>query len=419
MPVNYQESGVWAPISLAWSGSGTSRSAPGAAHKIVLADQAMTMRWPTPGGLRDVRMRPDRLIKFNVAEKTWTNIVLAQTPSGVTPFGSILYLHNIYPGVDRRLEFFNDTISDGIVFHQSARDQLQALGGWDGHWLGSVSDFDLEGIPGARLRNYRGETFTVDSGGLLLVEEPDGLGFDVVVGGDRVIALSDISLLQGPDGAMWSFDDPNGWIKIRRFLVVVGGRLKLVELFDPIKAGALPAGDLWHDAVFGSQSQESGSININGKIRGFVYTMGSTAGTMDSITCYLTDGGGTAGNKKKYAIYLESDASLIGQTTEEDPGTDGAGWYGIEASGTVSLSAGTDYIIAAWSNFSATTKVKGQDCGSGPCTVLDTETYNGFPDPASFSNTAFTKNMSIYCTYTEDSDAVSPRRRRVLLEASR
>jgi hypothetical protein len=131
----------------------------------------------------------------------------------------------------------------------------------------------------------------------------------------------------------------------------------------------------------------------------------------------MTDGGGVAGNKKKYAVYLESDQSLIGQTIEEDPGTNGAGWYGLAASGTVNLSADTKYIICAWANFTTSMKVAAGMASNN--TKQDTETYNGFPAPATFTNVSFSKEMSVYCTYTEESAGVSPRRRRVLLEANR
>lgn len=401
VPVNYDDGGTWRDISLAWSGSGTSRNASGAAHKMVLSGEGMTMRWPSPGGLRNVILRPDRLIQFDVSARTWTTIVTAQTPSGVTPFGTTVFLHDIYPGVDRRLEFFNNTIADGLVFHQSARDQLQALGGWAGKWLGSVSDVDLSGVTGAQIRNHLGQTIAVDDTGVMIDEDRAGLGFDLAVGGQRFVALSGFSLLEGPTGATWSLDNPAGWIKVRRFLIVVGGRLKLVELFDPKQTVVIPPGDIAHDPVFGNEGVEAGNLPMADHIRADTYTMGAIAGTMDSISIYLTDRGGTGGNKTKCAIY-ETDSSFLGETVEQDPGVNGAGWSLITNSGTTNLVADADYRISVWCNFATNCKVA---AGGGGDNTLDdnNQVYGSWPDPANFAFNRFTKDLSIFCTYTEES----------------
>ncbi len=342
------------------------------------------------------------LVKFKKADSTWVTL-RASLPDSVRTSGRKIVFHGIFPGVDKKLvnnaKVFR-SYAETFVFHQEARDSLAAWGPWTGYLLGTATRLSTDSL-NLTLRDVEG-VFSVGPTGRMVD------GWVALGSADTAAFYLGTTYLQTPDSATT--------IPVRKWLVRFAGNPWLVELFDPIAAGGLPAGDVWHDATFGNDGTPGGgSLSLSGNIRGDTATMGGTAGTMDSITCYMTDRGGTGGNKKKYAVY-ETDGTLVGQTVEEDPGIDLEGWRGIEASGTVNLSASTQYILCAWANY--TTNAKTGSGGAGDFTKRQVLAYNGFPAPASFGNATFNKGMSIYATYTEVG-GVSPRRRRVLLEANR
>ncbi len=399
IPFNFHDGGVWQTINPRWGTDVNGRAVVAADHNAHLntSSDILRMRWKADGIRRDVRLRPERLVKFKRSDHTMTTIATASAPSSVTPFGTILYLHNIYPNIDRRLEFFNDAIIDGLVFHQAARDFIQGLGGWAGHWFGSVSDVEVD-VNGHEWRDDGGLFVPNDTGRLLTG------AMDLRLNGERLFAIPFRDYIEGPTGETWNIQTLIDMIPVRRFLMVRSGRLKLVELFDPAATAIIPPGDISHNATFGNETIESTNTSLQNNIYGSQYTMGSISGTADNISWYVNDRGGTAGNKSKGAVYDTSD-NLIGSSDEVTPGSDGAGWQEASAATAFALSASTDYILVAWANFGSNIRFKfiGATQTRWRNLAEDYDTASGaYPDPGGLT-TSSTLDASIHVDYTEDS----------------
>jgi len=157
-----------------------------------------------------------------------------------------------------------------------------------------------------------------------------------------------------------------------------------------------------HAEIFGNNGTPGASgASIQNAIVGDNYTIGASGGTADSITVYLSDGGGTAGNKLKCAIYLAADTSLVGVTVEQDPGVNGAGWSSLAIDGDVCLEAGTQYFLVAWASFS--TQIKAEFDVGFTYWRRTSYTYTGtYPDPGGLVTATGLADANIYCTYTVD-----------------
>jgi hypothetical protein len=141
--------------------------------------------------------------------------------------------------------------------------------------------------------------------------------------------------------------------------------------------------------------------NIEDRIRGSKF-FSKGGGTVTEVSGYiLVSNGDTA--KVKMAIYNYSDSTLVtnGVATEKTISGDGNhNWEAFTFSTNPTLVADTWYVIVAWSEAQV-----GVDVTLG-CELIvggnrgqyDAETYDGFPDPASFAEE--TNNYLVYCTIT-------------------
>ncbi len=340
---------------------------------------------------------PGPLVKFDKSDSTWVTLK-PSVPDSVSISGRTITFHNVYPHMDLRLvnnaKVFR-RFAYQVVFHQQARDSLAAWGPWTGFLLGTAMKLNVDSL-NLTLRGVAG-VFGLNATGRM-VNDWVSLG-----SADTSAFYLGTAYLQT--------EDSTTSIPVKKWIVRFAGSPWLVELFDPIAAGALPAGDVWHNAIFGHDTNEAASLAMGLKIKGDTATMGAVNGTLTSMSAYLSSGGGTGGQKKKYAIYNNSGGALLGQTIEEDPGSGTTAWHTIAASGTVSLVADTKYVLCAWTNFATNIYLA---FNSGSTTKTKTQAYNGFPSTIFWVTDAIDGwKMSIYATYTEDS--VSPRRRKILL----
>lgn len=150
-------------------------------------------------------------------------------------------------------------------------------------------------------------------------------------------------------------------------------------------------------ATFGNTTLYQTGSSIMDFIWGAVFTCPEN-GTADSITCglYISE----AAHKVKCAIYKASDSSLVGVTEEKDLSPETPyHWETFNfSSPKPSLQANTDYVLVAWGEpETGLVYFAGTDEAAG-AGRYDSETYNDYPDPASFTSHSWTR--SIYCTYT-------------------
>lgn len=408
MPVNYDEGGgLWRSIVTAWADFGDRREVLSAGHNADIESESLRMRWLAAGAFRDVRLRPDRIVRVDKSTLEWETIVTASAPSSVDRVGSTLFLRNIYPNVDRRIQFDNDAVHDGIVFHDAARLALAAMGGWAGKWIGTVSDVDLSAIPSATIRKFTGNALTPDVNGLLL-DEPT----EVVTGGSRVFALPPKNFMEGPTGETWGFPNVADFIPIRTVLIVIGGRLKLIEVFDPIATATIPPGDIAHNFTFGY----SGSGALNGTIQNKVVAGHGTAADGDgvgvSIWAYVV--GASGETAITCALYEDSgnntdDQAYIadGQTDESFP-TGGNNFYEFPFTSAPTIEDATDYSICCWGDSAKNTRFD----FSGDYFKSQTVGYDGdYPGTVGDPWSGYSKQASviqrIYCEY-EEAPAAGP-----------
>lgn len=334
------------------------------------------------------------LIKFKKSDSTWTTLHTVN-PDSVTMSGRTITFWGISPGINKTLTNnakMLQSYTEQFEFTQVARDWLATKGPWANRLFGTATKLTVDSL-NLSLRDAAG-VFGINTTGRMVD------GWLSLGSADTTAFYIATSYLET--------DDSVTAIPVKKWIVLKNGSPWLIELFDPIAAAALPAGTVRHNAFFGNQTIEAASGSLNDVIHADTYTMGSITGTMDSITAYITDGGGAAGNQKKYAVY-ETDGTLLGVTVEDEPGVDGAGWHNIPVSGTVNLAASTDYQIAAWANFATSIKMGFM---LGQNTQRQIITYDGsYPDPESFINFEDTENLSIYVTYTE---TAATRRNKIL-----
>jgi len=153
------------------------------------------------------------------------------------------------------------------------------------------------------------------------------------------------------------------------------------------------------DPTFGYETIGSSSVSIGNIIRGSLFSCPET-GTVDSITAYVKS---DTGQKVKYAIYKHSDSSLVDYTSETTAPTS-PDWVTLDATNNATLEA-IDYVLVAWSKKDWDPFYHMYyygylyyDTGETDQGHYQSEIYNSFPDPASFSHG--NQKFSIYCTYT-------------------
>lgn len=151
--------------------------------------------------------------------------------------------------------------------------------------------------------------------------------------------------------------------------------------------------------VFGDQNQEStGSVLENHQV-GLVATP-SLSGTVDSITCWHVC---NAAHKTRYALYEwhGPTGNVPIDSTAEFTLSPDTGWHSQVTLLGGTVSAGTKYLIVAWSEAGVGyNNMVYANTGDTASDYSKTYTGNGWDSPASASPGAWGP-MSIYCTYSE------------------
>lgn len=351
------------------------------------------------------------LVKFDKSDSTWATL-RASLPDSVRTSGREIVFHGIFPGIDKKLvnnaKVFQQ-YAETFVFHQQARDSLAAWGPWTGYMLGTATKLTTDSL-NLTLRDAAG-VFGIDVTGRM-VNEWVSLG-----SADTSAFYLGTAYLQT--------EDSTTSIPVKKWLVRYGGSPWLVELFDPIAAGALPAGDVWHNATFGNTSTEASTLLIENRAGGGIFAPASS-GDVDSVTAYVINS--HLQNKIRIAVFdwdgPSANYTWLDTTTELTLSASGASWRSAPAQIAYSIVSGTRYALVVWGSFAT---------GSGMNAYYSTEsegdtliyqtsgiTYsgNGWNDVVPFNeDSPFADQViSIYCTYTEAGAPVAiPSRRRQLL----
>lgn len=143
------------------------------------------------------------------------------------------------------------------------------------------------------------------------------------------------------------------------------------------------------DPQFGNTSTPDGTLRSTGnRFWGSIFTMGGTAGTMDSIVCYyVASADACVGLYDASGNYVDSSTACTF--------TSGSTWHQFTVTENASVSASTDYIMGT------------NDCGVDGSHYWDTVTDAGrwradtCPSNASYSFSTNTNYYHIYGVYTE------------------
>jgi hypothetical protein len=206
-------------------------------------------------------------------------------------------------------------------------------------------------------------------------------------------------------------------IRVRKWVVLIGGNPFLVEMFDAVSAGGLPEGDISHNATFGTLVEGGVTIRAHDQIAGGKYAP-SSSGTADSMIAYLYQYGD--GNMIQGCIYDGTDAdvfTLVDTSAETAIGV-GQSWAKFLFIQGGALTSGTKYLIGVngeldggavdlyWTNTTESTDTL----------PFFNQTYGTWPDPMDPGQ--FTGRLaSVYCYYTEAGAPTGQtgRRRRIIL----
>ena len=417
LPINYKaddsEGGDWRRIALQWDENLGEYSASQSYHRAQIdTDGAAEFMWPAAGRRRALRLRPNRLVKVDIASRSWTTLAVASPPSAIEQRGASLWMRDIYPGIDRRLRFFNNSISDGVAFNQSARDALAGAGPWAGKMIGTVSHVDLGDLPNAVLRDRLGAALSIDAQGRISTEvvhiESDGTRLLSLAGGSR----------------LYLYTQQNGRVEtplvpVHNYLAFRAGQLFLVELFDPMVVAGWQDGTITHDAEFGNNSTETNLSSLKGIVNGLVDSP-STNGTADSIWVWQEIAGFPLNEGVTCALYdyNAGDEEYIDKTAERKwtiPPSYTDEFKEYTFSGGPSLSSGTTYCIVAWgqehASHSIDTRVTSGGGASGNFRwVTNTTNYDPGtePWPEPMDTDVDNIDVAIYCEYTEDAATGPP-----------
>lgn len=163
--------------------------------------------------------------------------------------------------------------------------------------------------------------------------------------------------------------------------------------------GALTAGQTFTvDPSFGYTTEGSDVAVIENHIYGSHFPINED-GTGQSITVRLKSGSALS-VKVKCAIYKWSDLSLVAFTEERTVTlSTTAAWFTFNLTISPSLVNGTEYLLAAWSEYNIgdvlITGIFGSDSGWSVDRIYD----GNFPDPLPSPNSTYLK-CSIFCNYT-------------------
>lgn len=148
--------------------------------------------------------------------------------------------------------------------------------------------------------------------------------------------------------------------------------------------------------TFGYMENGAAYVGISDVIRGSKFTCLAN-GTLDSISARIAS---TGSAPIKFAIYF-TNLTLLAST---DAGTCSAGtaWYTLNFSGSETVTAGTEYILTAWSSSAASVNLW-RDSGDTNQGYYDSDTYDGsFPDPLVPTNDNY--EYCVYCTLEEENN---------------
>lgn len=336
-PLNYlDDAGIWAPICPTWMFQSPSTYRIDAGnHRVVAHSQGrITSSWKGPAGRHSFEIQPTKLYKIRQSDHQLTALGNVGNPN-LTANGRKLTGVNIFPDIDQRVIYDEDSLTLRFTFHQAARDAIADDGPWEGYWFGIATELDLTGS-GLSWRNAAG-SLTINGVGTwgngYLELHKNGTGIVAIKGGGQLHA-----------------NGGNGAIPILRWLVVISNKLYLIECFDPLLMAALPAGDVWHNATFGDTTPEATGQDIRDCIAGTNFTI-TENGTGISISAYI-DTADEVEHAMKYAVYtgaIGGNLSLLANgQTNSGMIVDAPAWYPLTFPSAPSFISGTQYTLVAW-----------------------------------------------------------------------
>jgi len=160
------------------------------------------------------------------------------------------------------------------------------------------------------------------------------------------------------------------------------------------------------------------SLNIDDRKRGGVY-MATGSGIGDSIYFYLWEWGNDP--VVKFALYKESDSSLVDSTNELMINLQGNGWVGAAFQNSPTIYADTVYVIACWADDAPSgsdVAVQGRDT-TGQTWWYSFQLYGPWPSKwATISTIYDDQNLNGYVVFSSGEPQEISRRRRAVLAVS-
>jgi hypothetical protein len=149
--------------------------------------------------------------------------------------------------------------------------------------------------------------------------------------------------------------------------------------------------------TFGYNQTGTSGTNVKNLIRGHIEMGGAGTGVSMQAYCWALNGNSSA--RIKYAIYLDSDGSLLSNGTTNASGTLGASfnrhWEILNFTSAPTISA-VNYKIVAWANYDV---YVGYD-NTANTGVYETATYGTWPASITWERSGRNERFFIYATYT-------------------
>lgn len=173
-----------------------------------------------------------------------------------------------------------------------------------------------------------------------------------------------------------------------------------------VTLGPLEAGEtMIIDPDFGHKTAESSQQICTSRITGSLF-VAQAAGTIESITVYVSNPSSVYDTAVALAIYRHNDSTSVGATTDEWVEANFEGWKTIEPWVSPTIEADVEYVIVCWGRpkFHDAEAIMyytdGDDTEQGHYYEEEMESPPTWPSPVSFTHED--RKYSIYATYSYD-----------------
>ncbi len=397
IPMNYlNDDSTWTCIDVDWEiHNDTIWKVVKGKHRTYAMENGWTYYVVPRGGIRHaIGTRTSSLIKFNLSDSSY-DLLSSASYDSMTVDRSVITHWNIFPGVHKRLQYFNTWYREQFVFTQEARDSLAGQGPWANRMLATVTRLDVDSL-NLDIYDSLGQVSWSSIGRMtdtwLKFRDGDSVVFTLPSSYVRGIDTIGDSTLTGP--------------RVHKRLVLIGGQPFLVEMFNPVPIAQWPDGPVEHSALFGNNVIEASALWHYDSPYGFIGTP-SSSGTLDSIRGYC-DGWFGYTSYQKFGLYIHRPDSSCELPAFVDScaevTTISPAWYSGAAYLNGTITSGQSYVIVVWGDNRDTSLPRiyyQSNPGTNDTTYSWAEIYGAWPASVCDAGRDPDEQFSLVAYYTE------------------